>query len=469
TTDPKLLAREKDIEALEAKLDEKMALYEKNFGKSAEQELEAMIESRSASPAVINPFPRQTGGLEKKSLEELLELKMHLSEQLKSQQDIVETLTSAFNKELALKEQQSMEKSLEGNKQVDVRKLRKETKGVEKELRKCYQDIQDRQKNKEKLLAELDETLNPRGEKTGFLKTLAKPITGSVYLVKAFILGLPNQDVTLTKEAEKPDSSARAKKLQEGIELESLMIQAQTERINKLEKELEILNAQASLEGGMRFRSSFVKVPYSFIDEAVQSARRIIPRKDRKNVLLNRLDDQTKELERLKSELGATEAMIKKKTPASPSAPAVAGSGGETKEKSGPVPEEKQLREDIMNLQEQLEISYGIYAQEQRVALGEEGEKEVSRNAESARRYKESQKIEKELVDLIEEELGIEQQEKMILEKRIAETEKVMLTVTSKAMQQDLETEKDRMEQRLSALATRHDFLSKEKERFSAK
>ena len=54
-----------------------------------------------------------------------------------------------------------------------------------------------------------------------------------------------------------------------------------------------------------------------------------------------------------------------------------------------------------------------------------------------------------------------------LLEKRIAEADKVIPTVTSKAMQQDLETEKARIGQRLSDLATRHDFLSKEKERFS--
>ena len=55
----------------------------------------------------------------------------------------------------------------------------------------------------------------------------------------------------------------------------------------------------------------------------------------------------------------------------------------------------------------------------------------------------------------------------MILEKRIQEADKLLPTVTSKAMAQDLQTEKDRIAQRLQDLATRHDFLSKEKERFS--
>ncbi|MFA7254704.1 MAG: outer membrane protein assembly factor BamD [Candidatus Omnitrophota bacterium] len=473
STDPKLLAREKEIEAMEAKLDAKMALYEKHFGKLAEQELEAMIESRSTPKAAFNPFTAGAGDLQKKNLEELLELKMHLSEQIKTQQDIVETLSTAFDKELALREQRAMMKSLEDNKEVDVRKLRKKIKGVEKELRKRYQEIQDRQKSKTKLLAELDQALNPKQEKGKVLKTLAKPVTGPAYLVKAFFFGLPNEDVTLTDAAKKPGSNAKAKELQEGIELESLMIQAQAEEINKLEKELEILNAKASLAGGMKFRSSFVKVPYTFIEEAIQSARRVVPRKNRKDVLLNRLDHQTQELDRFKAELEATEAMIKEKTPVvvppTPSDTAVPEAGAEKKEKAEPIPDEKQLRDDAMNLREQLEISYSIYAQEQGVALGDTDKQEAPTDAEGAKRYKEFKEVGAELVSVIDQELAMEQQEKAILEKRIAEADKVMPTVTSKAMQQDLETEKDRIGQRLSDLATRHDFLSKEKERFTAK
>ena len=469
-TDPKLLARKNEIEALEAKLDEKMALYEKHFGKSAEQELEAMIENQTAQKQAINPFTGGTGDLQKKSIEELLELKMHLMEQVKAQQDIVETLSTAFDKELALKEQQAMMNSLVEQKDGDARKLRKEIKSTEKELRKRYQDIQDRQKDKGKLLAELDETLNPQEKREGVLKTLAKPVTGTAYLAKAFIFGLPNKDVTLTDAAKKPASDTKAKKIQQGIELESLMIQAQAEEIDKLEKELEILNAKASLGGGMKFRASYVKVPYTFIEEAVQSSRRVVPRKDRKDVLLNRLDNQTKELDRFKAELEATEAVIKEKTPVTPpSNSTVTATDAGKKEKAELVPDEKQLREDAMNLREQLEISYSIYAREQGLALGVADKEEVPTDAEGAKRYKDFKKVKAELASVIGEELVMEQQERSILEKRITEADKVIPTVTSKAMQQDIETEKARIGQRLSDLATRHDFLSTEKERFSSK
>jgi hypothetical protein len=184
------------------------------------------------------------------------------------------------------------------------------------------------------------------------------------------------------------------------------------------------------------------------------------------------LDNQTQELERFKAELEATKAVIKEKTPvetpvASPDNATAAETGVGGKEKTELVPDEKQLREDAMNLREQLEISYSIYAREQGVVLGDEGKKESPKDAEGAIRYKEYKAVGAELVGVIDEELAIEQQEKLILGKRIAEVDKVMPTVTSKAMQQDLETEKARIGQRLSDLATRHDFLSKEKERFS--
>ncbi len=471
TTDPKLLAREKEIASLEAKLDEKMGLYEKQFGKLAEQELEAIIENREAPKQAFNPLSAETGDLKAKDIQELLELKMHLVEQVKAQQDIVDTLSTAFDRELAMKEQRDLMKSLESEKETDIRQLRKETKSVEKDLRRRYQDIQDRHKRKLELLAELDRALHPDVEKGKVLRAVAKPVTGTIALAKAFIFGLSNDDETLTREASKPASVEKAKKLQQEIELESLMIEAQDLEINNLEKKLEMLNAKASLGGGMKFRSSFVKVPYAFIEEAVQSARRVVPRKDRKSVLLNRLDNQTQELDRFKAKLEATETVIKEKTPApAPALPAatVAEAGSVPKGKTEEAADEKELRDGILGLQEQLEIAYSVYSQEQGSVLGESAFSEAPKDAEGAKRYKEFQAVRGELSGVVDEELVIEQSERAILEKRIAEADKLLPSVNSKAMQQDLETEKARIGQRLADLVSRHDFLTKEKERFSS-
>ncbi|HOW59004.1 MAG TPA: outer membrane protein assembly factor BamD [Candidatus Omnitrophota bacterium] len=471
--DPVLAAREKEIEDLEARLDEKKALYEQYFGKAAEQALELQLAQIAAGSQTPNPFFVEVGDLKGKNLEELLELKMHLDEQVAMQRNIVETLSTAFDRELALREQQELMKSVEpsGAQDVDAANLRKQIKTVEKDIRARYQNIQDRNKHKEQLLEALDEALNPRGDKAPIGKTLAKPVTGSLYLAKAFLFGLPNKDEELTREAKKKISDSQVKRLQDEIELESLMIQAREQEIAKLEKEREILNAKASLAGGMKFRSSLVKVPYVFIEEAVQSARRIVPKKDRKEVLLNRLDKQTKEFEDLKHKQQAVEVLIAEKTkPAAADAASAATPGKDEKsEKNEQKPEEKDMRDQVMRLQEELEVSYSKYAQEQGLVLGDFSKAEIPVNKENEKQYHEFEDVKAQLRALIDEELGVEQQEKKILEKRIQEADKILPTVTSKAMQQDLVTEKSRIGQRLADLAMRQDFLSREKERFSAK
>lgn len=465
--DPKLVAREQEIGSLEAKLDAMKASYEKSFGKMAELELEALLDQRTGGQASLNPLGVGDQDIKAKSLEELLVLKMHLAEKIATQQIIVETLSTAFDKEMALQEQQRLLASLEDGQDEDGRKLRKEIKKVEKEIRARYQDIQDRHERKTQLLEELDEALEPGGTKHTVLEAAAKPVRGSLRLAKAFLFGLPHEDVELTR-AKPAVASERVVKLQKEVELESLMIEAQDLELAKLEKELEILNAKASLAGGMKFRSSFVKVPYAFIEEAIQSARRVVPRKNRKEVLLNRLDQQTQELELFKQKLDITEALIKEKTPSTPQPEAVAAAGtGETGGEQ--ATDEKALRDEIIQLQERLEIAYSVYAQEQGVVLGDVTQIEPPAGTEDAKHYRELESVKEALVGLIDEEIGIEAQEKGILEKRLQEADKLIPTVASKAMSQDLLTERERTAQRLTDLETRRDFLSKEKERFGTK
>lgn len=285
-----------------------------------------------------------------------------------------------------------------------------------------------------------------------------------------------------------------------------------------------------------------MKIPYTFIEEAIQSARRVVPKKDRKDILLNRLDQQTKDLEALKQQLDITEALIKEKTPAPVAAPTPAlpetspavqevqkvsvtaekiaeqatssdekkpsdsseneklkAEKGEMTEKArdaekktpelSPLAKERladraaaekekvaeqeavgrSLRDEIIRLQEQLEVAYSVYAQEQGLVLGDVTQIEKPSDVEGAKRYREFESVRAELLRLIDEEISMEAQEKAILEKRIQEAEKVLPTVTSKAMNQDIVKEKERMLQRVTDLETRRDFLSKEKERFSAK
>lgn len=467
-----LTPREKQIRELEKQLDEKLAVYEKNFGKMAEQELEAML-ARQAGESVPSAVHFDSGGdLQVKSLDELLAFKMHLGEKIAAQQTIVDTLTHAFNRELVIREQAEMIKSLSEREETDLNDLRKQIKSVEKDIRRRYQDIQDRHAHKKRLVDELEDTLH--GQDKTVWKTVAKPVTGTLYLTRAFLFGLPNKDVELNKEAKK-NQEMKAGDLQRQIEMESLMIDAQNVEITRLEKEHEILTAKASLAGGYKFRGSFVKVPYVFIDEAVQSAKRIVPRRERKDVLLNRLDMQSRELEASKKRLEEVQAAIgSKSSPAVPVAQAAdpeASSAGT----SSAVSYEKTLRDDITGLFEQIEVQYSMYAEEQGMitedyrARLETEMKSDHADKERAKRYNELKETEADLVKVIGEELKLEDEERQILIKRQQEIEKLMPEADSRAMTQDMLTEKGRVEQRLADLEIRKDFLMNEQARYAQK
>lgn len=480
-----LTAREKEIQQIEKELDEKLVLYEKNFGKMAEQELETLMAKQAGHPVpAVSPLDVGPDNLQNRPLNDLLALKMHLEEKLTTEQYIVDTLSSAFSRELVLQEQKAMMDSLESREEIDPRKLRKEIKAVERDIRQRYQDIQDRHEKKKKLLEELDQTLHADQNKT--LRTLAKPATGTFYLVKSFLFGLPNKDVELTKEA-KAKGDARAKELQQEIELESLLIEAQDLEITRLEKKHEILNAKASLAGGYKFRSSYVKAPYVFINEAVESARRIVPKKDRKEILLNRLDRQSKELDGIKTRLKKVEAAIaEKSSPVASSAAAVSsaseatpkGDGSEavaSTQKSEPMLNEQALREEVMRLFERLEVAYSIYAEEQGIlsdeyrAKLEQEMKGASADKEKVKQFNELKKVESELCEVTEKEMQIDAEERAILNERLEKLDDLLPGVKSKAMTQDLMTEKERIRQRLQDLEIRHDFLAREKDRFDKK
>ena len=70
---------------------------------------------------------------------------------------------------------------------------------------------------------------------------------------------------------------------------------------------------------------------------------------------------------------------------------------------------------------------------------------------------------------VIKEKQLDEHAERAILEKRLKEADKLLPQIKSKAMAQDVVTEKERIQTRLKDLETRRDFLTKEKERFRKK
>ncbi len=271
-----------------------------------------------------------------------------------------------------------------------------------------------------------------------------------------------------SKIAEGPDTE-RLKKLEEEIRGESVIIEAKNRELINQRKELEIFRAQASALGGYKFRAAFINIPYQFFNEAMESARGIIPKKEREDLLINRMDQETRKSEKLKQELQVldqeiaglpAEAQVQK--PAVVPEPSVVSA----------IPSETELKQNLETLHQKLEAQENLFRQEKvstKTAVQET--KGISTPHSGA--IKKSKKLEKELKeieenlgDLIRKEGKLESEETSILEKRIQHIDRTIKKVHSKVMSQDLLTEKERMEARLGQLESRKDFLSKELQRF---
>ena len=510
-----------EIKLLENALNEKSVLYENQFGKQGwlswakapTQVVTAsagvMGKSIGRSLDILNPFDDSgSSPLQKKSLEELLERRMHLKEKMAAQQSLVDTLSHAFNTELALQEQKRLLQTLESDQTVDLMQLRKSIKRLEKDIRSRYKEIEDRHQKKNELLEELENLFKQREADQGPVpqaaRAVASPAVGILKLSRAFFFGLPNRDVALTHSAKAlpadDATSQRAKKIKEDIEMESLLIEARSRELVTLQKELEILRAKASLTAGVKFRSAIVTVPYQFIKEAIEGANRMVPKKNREEMLIGLLDRETHELESSKAELTQIEKLIDGKseayepvldevqTPVSPQPPkeSSAVQPVSSSSASGLQPEtrkqESELKHEIQRMVEKLQMRREVYEREKaileterKVLSQETGQaqsqkawqnqnKELSKQEEKL--HDELKEIEENLQDLIQKEGELEKEESSILQKRIQTVDQVIQGVHSKAIQQDLLTERERMEERLSQLELRRDFLSKEIKRF---
>jgi predicted nucleic acid-binding Zn-ribbon protein len=80
---------------------------------------------------------------------------------------------------------------------------------------------------------------------------------------------------------------------------------------------------------------------------------------------------------------------------------------------------------------------------------------------------KELSEIEKALAEVIRSQIELEDEEKKILEKRITEADLQLAKITSKAMKEDLLTERERVDARIVELTHQRSFLEKEESRFA--
>lgn len=488
-----------EIEALETQLEQKNKAYQDKFGESAWQKIvKAPVRAFTVPTAAvgrtfqnINPFASDSRSLEDMSEHELMEKRLHLKEKIAAQHALVEILSQAFDEELAMQEHKRLLASLEDKSEIDVRQLRKEIKGVEKEIRLAYTEIGDRHDDIKILTKELDATLKQKDRESGAGRigsVLALPGKTVLKSTKDFFFGRKPEEVVLSQEAKKLDAndavSAKAKAIQQEIELYSMVIEARNREIYQLQKNLEILQTKASLAGGYKFRSSMVGVPYEFIDEAIESAREMLPKQDRKEEVLKRLDVETQDLERFKAELKQVESALAKT--AGSSAPAVAVNADAAVEESAADAsvEEVQLQQEIQSVSQQLEMKIKKLEHENQLLKHESKamKREIKDMAETVTKddqkavksltknekklEKELKSLEKDLVELIERETDLENKEVDILEDRINKIDQLVQRVHSKAVAQDLLTERNRMEERLQQIDERRNFLSQELSRF---
>lgn len=465
----KLKSLQEENARLESELKEKTALYEKHYGKSA---LAAITGGFKKSIDVLNPFDDS----KPMDAQQLLEHQMHLKEQIAAEQNLIQTLSQALDSQLALEEQKRLMEQLQKKEKADPKELRKQTRALERQIRGGYEEIEARHKHKQQLLKQLDQELKTRESQDPAIiqitRKVSSPVVGAGRLAKAFFVGLPHEDEQLTKAAAKSQDTSAIKKLEEQIRDESLLMEAKNQEITNQRKELEILKAQGSISGGYKFRAVFIDVPYMFFDEAMDSAKRLIPKKDREAMLVNRVHNETEKLEKLKAQLKGVDEKISKlpkeagaKAEVKEAEPAKAENKAESGEKVAP---KEVLQKEIETLHTKLELQANE-AKEQVLASGvKDGKKitPVTDSKQAKKLSKELREIQESLADLIRKESKLEKEEKSILEKRISRIEKEMKKNHSQAVSQDLLTEKERMEDRLSQLETRQDFLTQELKRF---
>jgi outer membrane assembly lipoprotein YfiO len=509
-----------EVERLGKELEQKRQLYEDHYGRPAwllalSFPAKAFTNSTGfiLKPfGILNPFVGDQKPEDMKP-QELIEWRMHLKEQAAAEQNIIDSLTQAFDSELALQEQRRILASLENKEKIDPAELRKSIKNIEREIRSRYEEIQDRHDRKKQLLKELDAEMNAKKQGAGFWEktgqALASPAVVPYRFAKMFLFGLQNHDQKITEEArelsKKSGGDDPVKILKDQIELESIVIEAKSQEIAKLRKELEALKAKAALSGGFKFRSSIVQVPYQFIGEAVESAKQIVPKKNREEILIQRLNEETSRMEKIRAQLKHAEAVMSEKglraseekpkadvaKPEPEKAGDGASQGGESK--SGKVPPPAALKEEIQALANQLEIGSNIYEREKAIlrnmieerkgagavkekappskkpeakAAAVQTESPVMTGKERSKKLKQLKSTEDGLKEIIRREDGLEAEELSILESRIEAVDRLLGKVRSKATKQDLITEKQRMEERISQIHARRAFLAEELKRF---
>lgn len=460
-----------EIQKLEENLQEKENLYRKLYGAPAWQAvLRAPTQVLGKSVDVLNPFERTSrNDWSSKSTDELKALEKQWEGKLNSQKALVDVIKGAFDDELNKSVEKEMQKE-SGGKEIDATTLRKTIKQVEREIRGRYNEIQDRNERKNELLEEVEKTLQGKvkegtGQKAG--KILTAPARGAYLFGRSFLFGLPQRDVELTQEAKRlsPEKAEAAllQELREQIKLESLLIETRNQEILKFKQELEALRAQASLMGARPVRPLLVKYPYVFIREAIVSANRLVPKKDRREELIEQLHRETKKLEQLKGEqaklktfIASKSEVVKIKKELKPQA--------KSARRQRPVVNQQALQDEIKTLKKELQLETGDF-ESQRKTFEKKRWHKISLGRRKSRMEK-LKGIEKDLVHLIEQEQKIQEEEKSLWAKKKEAAEKFLRELPRDIFTNDLNRERKEIISHLSAIQKSETNLGDELRRF---
>ncbi len=257
------------------------------------------------------------------SLSELKQNKAKLSGSWIAQKKVVDSISELFNvtaKVVAPSDNETPAPNVEDPEvtklknefeSLDARALRKRTKFIEREVRNRLEEIEDWNKQKDDAIQKLDDLMHAKS-RASITSKILRPVTSPVrfmwWLTRSLAFGLSNEDRKVMKQAERAknkmsgEDADEVRKLEEEIQLESLLIQGRYEEVKVMQKEAEALR-QTAEKKGLHILPILIEKDFSVGEESLRSAERILSTEDRKEVLIEKLDHETKKLKSIEEQI----------------------------------------------------------------------------------------------------------------------------------------------------------------------
>ena len=196
---------------------------------------------------------------------------------------------------------------------------------------------------------------------------------------------------------------------------------------------------QAAKRQGFSYRTVFIEKPGTFLEDMVSSARKVLPQKDRRGILIERLDEETRDLQKLAEQDLFLDEKIKEfeaqavQPAAQAPAPAPAVSEEETKKKA--EEETDALEKEVAALKQEVESRGQRYNENRREIqkqlrnfyrsrLSKQMEERFGLTDKSLRQkrklfIKERKRTEEELLKIVKKELKLtNKQQSLLIEKK---------------------------------------------------